>query len=216
MKRFTCFLLCIMILAPTTFAFADTPTEPTAVEIRGNAVVLSYRQALELILGEVLPIQDMDTFILDMQIQYRELRYQIRQMERGELRQENIRLLHEQLAALESMLMNAFWGNELANMQVMQSINSMVAGATTPEAAAGMGMHVQAATAGMAQGAGLTAQMGELEMQRAILFNELQNLNDDDLFNLFMGVIRMVQKYASAEQIERLVAKLKDRTNTVM
>ena len=190
MKKFTCYLLCFMLLTPTFLVFADEPSEPAVVEIRREVVVLSYDQALEFILGEVLPIQDLDTFIRDMQIQYRELRYQIRQMERGEVRQDNIRILLEQLSELEMMMWQAQMGHEAVNMQVQQSMNAIFAGATSPEAAAGMGMHLNLASMGMAQGAGIAQQMGTMEQQRAMLFAELQNLNDDNLFRDMLDEMR--------------------------
>ena len=193
MKKATCILLSALVMAQPVMVFADNPTaptEPTQLINPRNEVTFSYREALDLILGEVLPIQDLDTFITDMQIQYREMRYQLRQAERGDLRQENIRLLHEQLALLENAMMQTRWGQEAVNMQVQASLGSIFAGGITPDTAANMGASINAATAGMAQGAALDTQMGTLEAQRNMLWNELVTLNDDDLFRDMIDEMR--------------------------
>lgn len=52
-----------------------------------------------------------------------------------------------------------------------------------------------------------------IEQCKIIPFKETDTntLSDDDIFHLLMGVIKMVQKYATTEQIVRLLEKLENQ-----
>jgi len=120
MKKFTfiSLMVCLLVFAPITVFGQDYEYEHDdyIYDYDDDTVVITYEQALEMALSDMLPMQDIDALLRTMQSQRNDLRSDLTRLERGERPawlQDDIRDLTEMQWQLHSMMIMNQHSNQI-------------------------------------------------------------------------------------------------------
>ncbi|MCL1884981.1 MAG: TolC family protein [Defluviitaleaceae bacterium] len=197
MKKFLLVLSALLILTVPVFAEeSETETETEGYH------VISLEEAVELALGDMLSVQDIESAIRDMQMHKNDLSDQLERMERGDARIEAINTLHETLLGIETAIMgmNAAQGSMDAQMEQAFAAAMAAMAMGSPDA----NLILQGIWEGMAAGQVLSSELGGLHMARDAVFTELTNLSDPNFFEDIIDGVR-----SAVDVIERQMQNLR-------
>ena len=182
MKKLVCFILCFALLLPTSLAFANADADNNNNE---TTVVISYEDALEMAIGEIIVLADIDIVLRDMQMQRRFLNDEVSRLRRYRQNWE-IRAMEEMAWEVTSGLESARAAQAAIDAGAGSTIGDMNAVISGILAGVEGGEHLTPqltnAIAGMVMMStpDLSGQIMQLQMQQAQLNTELRRLRDDD------------------------------------
>ena len=149
---------------------------PIGVFAAQETTTITFEEALEMALDEMLELRDMDIALRNLQETRREANAQVRRMENGEFRRELLQDLRRDLVALE---------NEIGNLQIMQrgidaGMQGMLGELTGNPAVDTEIMNDIMSM--MMQSAGLDLGIIQMQAGRDAISEGIRNLEDDDTF----------------------------------
>jgi hypothetical protein len=181
-KKFLTFLLAAMLLLPAINIFAD----------ESEILVVSFDEALEMILDDMLVLRDLDIAIRDVEIVHRDLQDVVRRLETGRFQTEMIIELRDALNAVENEIAAA---NEISNRQMAENMQNIVG--ADPNMF-GETMFTAMISSGAATGQGIM-----LEMTRAPLRAQIDLWRDHEFVADFRTEMRRNLNHIN-RQIENL------------
>ena len=185
-----------LILA-MVFALAPLPV------FGAQAVEIPYARAVQMAIDDMQALQELGVIIRDMETQHRDFRYQFTRLQRGELRQDAITALNEQMADVNTMMFVTMQNQSLLNDQVNLSLQAISVGTGADGVESNLDQMLQAAVAGTMAAQGMGSQIEEMSRMHTHLFGELHELNDDRTFRDMVDDVRR-DVYALERTIEGL------------
>ena len=152
--------------------------------------VFTYRQAVDKTIEGMLPLQDLDLALRNMEVTQRDLREQVNRLNRGDVRQDAILEITESLEMMETALFQTRVAHDSINAQVDQSMAAIIAGAGVLGGEE-LNTLLGAATTGMVTTRGMGMEMTAMEQQRAALFAQLTDMHSPDFFNDMVDEARL-------------------------
>ena len=179
MRKYLIALLCAAFVAApiTTNVYAET-----AAVVERTQQTISLDQAVQFVIEDMLSVQDLDTAITNMQMQYTDLRDQLRNLERGDSRNDAISALVQGINDLTMSITTAQLNQTAANQSVERNMNGLANLFTTPGAEEQATQALQLVLSGSAAAANAAAPIPTLEAQRNSLVNELSVWQNEDTF----------------------------------
>jgi len=161
-------------------------------------VEITLDRALNLAVSEMLAVQDLDDVIRVMRMQERDLRDQLRRLERGDTGGEAMNALGGALLELDMAIAMASAAQQGISQQIDASLQAVVIGAANNEP---VGDHIQAIMTGLTSSQALNTQIAGMQSQRSTIVNEMNSLN-----NLLRGSIDDLR--LAVNEIERQIENL--------
>ena len=200
MKKFAGLLCFVLALTLLTNAYGGE-----VYEYEDDAVVITLEDALEMAVGEMLFLRDIDAILRELPQQRRELNNLHTRMSRGDLRAEQLNALYNQLFMLESQLTQAMLSQQMAMQNIQNDINSAVEGIlNNPEEAEQFLIRfMQSAMDGAASSVNMGMEMSMMEAQRAMILSEIQAAQNTEIHQETLRGIRH-----SVNELDRLSERL--------
>lgn len=162
-------------------------------------VEITLDHALNLAISEMLAVQDLDDVIRTMRMQERDLRDQLRRLERGDAGNEAMNALGGALLELDMAIAMAGTAQQGISQQIDASLQAVVDSALASLPVDG---HVQAMMAGLTSSQTLNTQIAGMQSQRNTIINEMNSLN-----NMLRGSIDDLR--LAVNEIERQIENLR-------
>ena len=192
--------LLIVIAVPFTQVYAGRQGSAE------NVVTIAYNQALQMALSNALFVYDIDAQIRIMQMHHRDLRDEITRLEQGTARHNAIHTLRNELNELDDLLLIAMSQQMITQYSLelsMQNILGGLANIGEEGADAHLTHALQSVMAAMASMQGIGGDIAMMQMRRAAISEEIQNLQSETGLR---NILREARN--SLDELERQILRL--------
>jgi len=168
------FFIIMLALPLTIYAQKTNTPEPE------ESVVLSYTQAVELVMNN-LALQEVDEIISEMHYLRRDLRNDIRRLERGEWKEDTLQALFDELSDLTMHINDALIHQDMMLQNTELSLQAIIDSITDPQNAGYLSSDaLRAAIIGMIDTQNMGGSISMMEMRIFSIFDEIAALENSE------------------------------------
>jgi len=166
------FLFILLSLPFTVYAEETDTPEPK------EPIIFSYTQAVGLVMNN-LALQEVDEIINEMHYLRRDLRNDIRRLERGEWREDTLQTLFDELSDLTIHINDALMHQDMMIQNTELSLQTIIDSITDPQNAGYLSSDaLRAAIIGMIDTQNMGGNISMMEMRVFSIFDEIAALED--------------------------------------